>query len=92
MRRRRRLGWTLLAAAAGIGGCALPPQETPVEALARRQLSCTEAGFQAGTPDFRLCVLLQQTNERLENVERRLGWIEQEVRFPPPYVGRPYWW
>jgi hypothetical protein len=79
-------------AAAPLVGCSLPAQETPAEALARRQLSCTEAGFQAGTPDFRLCMLLQQTNERLENVERRLGWIEQDVRFPPPYVGRPYWW
>ena len=92
MRRRRRPGWTLLAAAAGIGGCALPPQETPVEALARRELSCTESGFTEGTPDFRLCVLLQQTNERLASVERRLSWIEQDVRFAGPYFGPGRWW
>jgi hypothetical protein len=87
-----RYRWVAVIAATPPTGCALPPQETPAEALARRQLSCTEAGFQEGTPDFRLCVLLQQTNERLENVERRLGWIEQDVRFPPPYAGWPYWW
>ena len=37
------------------------------------RLSCTEAGFEADTPDFRLCLLLQQTNERLAAVERRLS-------------------
>jgi hypothetical protein len=87
-----RCRWVAIIAAAPLLGCTMPPQETPAEALARRQVSCSEAGFQKDTPDFRLCVLLQQTNERLENVERRLGWIENEVRFPPPYVGRPYWW
>jgi hypothetical protein len=88
-----RYRWLAVVAAAPLlVGCTLPPQETPAEALARRQLSCTEAGFQKDTPDFRLCVLLQQTNERLDSVERRLGWIESDVRFPPPYARWPYWW
>ena len=69
----------------------LPPAETPAEALARRQVSCTEAGFAEGTPDFRLCLLLQQTNERLAAVEQRLIWIEQDASLRGPYFG-PGWW
>ena len=69
----------------------LPPPETPAEALARRELSCTEAGFEAGSPDFRLCLILQQTNERLAAVERRLTWLEQDFGFARPYFG-PGWW
>ena len=68
-----------LLLAALLAGCATVPPETPAEATARRGLSCTEAGFEADTPDFRLCLLLQQTNERLAAVERRLGWIEQDA-------------
>lgn len=72
-------------------GCALPPRETPEEALARRSQNCKEAGFAEGGENYRLCLLLQQTNERLADVERRLAWIEQDVRFGPPfYPGR--WW
>ena len=80
-----------LAAAALAGGCAAGPVETPAEAAARRQASCQEAGFAEGTPDFRLCLILQQTNERLGAVERRLAWIEQQTRLPGPYFG-PGWW
>lgn len=76
-----------------LAGCAGPPPETPEEALARRTLSCKEAGFVEGSENFRLCLLLQQTDERLASVERRLGFIEQDVRFGPPfYPGRPFWW
>jgi hypothetical protein len=81
----------LPALAAGLGGCAVPPQETPAETLARRQLDCTDSGFTQGTPDFRLCVLLQQTNERLASLDRRLSWIERDVRFPGPFFGRGWW-
>jgi hypothetical protein len=82
----------LLPITGALAGCAmLPPAETPEEAQARRSLSCQQAGIPEGSPEFRLCVLLQQTNERLDAVERRLGWIEQDVRFPPPFYGR-YWW
>jgi hypothetical protein len=85
----RALGWSIPAMF--LAGCTMPPFETPAEALARRQVSCTEAGFSEGTPDFRLCLLLQQTNERLEAVERRLIWIEQDTSWRGPYIG-PGWW
>jgi hypothetical protein len=73
------------------GGCTLPTPESPAEALTRRQASCTEEGFESGTSDFRLCVLLQQTNERLAAVERRLGALEQDWTLTRPYFG-PWPW
>lgn len=88
MTRRVHLFWLLPVLA---GGCTLPTPETPAEALTRRQASCTEEGFEAGTPDFRLCVLLQQTNERLAAVERRLGALEQDWTLTRPYFG-PWPW
>ena len=88
MRRRVPALWLLPLLATG---CTLPPAETPAEALTRRQASCTEEGFESGTPDFRLCVLLQQTNERLAAMERRLRLIEQDWRVPGPYFG-PWGW
>lgn len=87
--------WLLpLLAVPGLAGCSLPPVETPAEAQARRIASCQEAGIAADTPEFRLCVLLQQTNDRLDVLERRLTRIEQDVRFPGPYpyYGSPWWW
>ena len=83
-----RLAVTMLAL---LAGCTTAPPETPAEALARRELSCKEAGFEAASPDFRLCLILQQTNERPAAVERRLTWLEQEARLPRPFFG-PGWW
>ncbi len=90
MVQRRHLAWLFLALA--LTGCA-GPRETIEEAQARRSLSCKEAGFTEGSESYKLCLLLQQTDERLANVEHRLRWIEQDVRFGPPfYPGRPFWW
>lgn len=86
-----RVAPVLLLALLGLGGCAVPV-ETPAEAQARRAVSCEEAGFTRGSPDFRLCILLQEANERLDAVERRLRFIEQDVRFAGPPFYRPYWW
>jgi hypothetical protein len=81
----------VLLIAMALAGCARVPPETPEQAQARRSASCQQAGIPESSPEFRLCVLLQQTNERLDAVERRLSWIEQDVRFPPPSFSR-YWW
>ena len=89
-RQRHRLSAAFMALAL-LGGCAVPTPETPEEAQMRRGLSCTEAGFAPGSENHRLCILLQQTNERLAAVERRLSFIEQDVRFPPLGPSR-YWW
>lgn len=74
-----------------LAACAVPPAETPEERLVRRTVSCQEAGFTQGSPDFRLCLLVQETHDRLAVMERRLSWIEQDVRFPTPYRFGPYW-
>jgi hypothetical protein len=75
-----------------LAGCATVPPETPAEQAARRELSCQEAGFEPGSPDFRLCLILQQTNERLAAVERRLTWLEQDFSFARPGLGPGWWW
>jgi hypothetical protein len=75
-----------------VAGCATAPVETPAEALARRRGNCEQAGFAPDTPELRLCLLLQETNERLDVMERRLRFIEQDVQFPRPYFGRYGWW
>jgi len=84
----RRLGWPALGL---LAGCTTVPPETPAEMQARRELSCQEAGFEAGSSDFKLCLLLQQTNERLSAVERRLNWLEQDPGWSRPFLG-PGWW
>ncbi len=75
-----------------LAGCATVAPETPAEAVARRELSCREAGFEAESPEFKLCLLLQQTNERLAAVERRLGWLEQDTSLARPRLGPGWWW
>jgi hypothetical protein len=85
----RHLG-PLLAAA--LAGCTSVPPETPAEAQARRELSCKEAGFAEDGPDFKLCLILQQTNDRLAAVERRLTWLEQDASLARPYLGPGWWW
>ena len=42
--------------------------------------ACDAAGFEAGSDAHGLCLLLQSTNRRLESVERRLNFIELDVR------------
>lgn len=82
----------LLAALAALAGCSLPPPETPEEANARRTADCRSAGFAPESSEFRLCLLLQQTNERLAVVDRRLRRIEQDVQFSGAYGYRRGWW
>ena len=84
------LGSTLVLSGL-LAGCATAPPETPAEAAARRDLGCKEAGFVEATPEFRLCLMLQQTNERLAAVERQLQWQNQQLSWPGPYFG-PGWW
>jgi hypothetical protein len=64
--------------------------ETPEQRDARLAADCTASGFTTGSDAYRLCLLLQATNDRLAYVERRLGFIEQDVRFPR-YYPYPFW-
>ena len=94
MASRSRVSRILAAAALLVtglaAGCATKP-ETPAEAASRRELGCKEAGFVEATPEFRLCLMLQQTNERLAALERQLRWQDQQLAWPRPFVG-PGWW
>ncbi len=83
-----------LAALLVLAGCSVPPEETPEEARARRTADCRTAGFAPDSPELRLCLLLQQANERLDAVDLRLRRIEQDVQFPGAYGGYRgrYWW
>lgn len=82
--------WPLLVLL--LGGCATQPPETPAEMAARRELACQAAGFTPDSPDLRLCLLLQQTNERLAAVEQRLTWIEQQMSLGGRPFGPVWWW
>jgi hypothetical protein len=53
--------------------------ETPEQVAERRQESCTQAGFAEGSEGYRLCLLIQETNERLALLERRLAYMESDV-------------
>lgn len=80
---------TLVALAlVGLAGCAAT--QTPAEYQASLAQSCKDAGFTENTESFRLCTLLQDNNARLEALDRRIRFIEQDTRF----VGRRgygYW-
>jgi hypothetical protein len=61
-----------------LAGCQTGP--TPEEQQALDIVACDEAGFEPGSDAHGLCLLLQRTNRRLEALERRLNFIELDVR------------
>ena len=84
-----------LAALAGLvllAGCASVRPETPEERQARYQAACNEAGLQKDSEAYRLCLLIQQQNDRLTAVERRLGFIQSDLNSPPLFYPRRWWW
>ncbi len=42
--------------------------------------SCTEQGFAVDSDAFRLCLLLETTNVRLQNIERRLDILDMDLQ------------
>jgi hypothetical protein len=69
-----------VAVAAGLGLAACTTGPTAEEVRAMDLAACDAAGFETGSDAHGLCVLLQATNRRLEAVERRLNFIELDVR------------
>lgn len=61
-----------------LGACETGP--SPEELLASDAAACSAAGFEPGSDAERLCRLLQETNRRLDGLERRLGFLELDVR------------
>ncbi len=73
-----RRGLAALALIGILAGCqTLAEQERA--AAEERRASCLEAGFAEGTDAYRLCLLLERTNERLARVERRLELLDSEL-------------
>jgi hypothetical protein len=76
-----------------LAGCAAGVPETPQEREARFQAACNQAGFKADTEAYKLCLLIQQQNDRLDAVERRLGFIQSDLNSPPLFYPYPHrWW
>ena len=77
---RAALGRAVLASACGLGlaGCETLAEQERALAQAQRE-SCLEAGFAEDSDAFRLCLLLERTNERLARLERRLEFLELEI-------------
>lgn len=73
-----RLHVSLLALAVLLAGCQAVP--TAEEVRAFDLAACDAAGFEAGSDAHGLCLLLQSTNRRLDALERRLNFIELDVR------------
>ena len=84
-----RLGPAAIAGLLLLAGCASFRPETPEEQQARFQAACNQAGLKPDTESYRLCLLIQQQNDRLAVLERRLSYIETQVSSPIyPYR----WW
>jgi hypothetical protein len=73
----RRAGAVLLAAI-GLAACQSGPTAEEVRAV--DLAACDAAGFEPEGDAQRLCLLLQATNRRLEALERRMSFIELDVR------------
>lgn len=61
-----------------LGACQTGP--TMEEVVARDRAACDIAGFEPGSDAHGLCLLLQSTDRRLEAVERRLNFLELDIR------------
>ena len=82
----RRSLLALGAATAVLSACTTGPTVEEVQAF--DLAACDAAGFEAGSDAHGLCLLLQGTNRRLETLERRLNFIELDVRSGASWGGR----
>jgi hypothetical protein len=68
----------LLASGLALAGCQSAAEQQQALAEAQRA-SCLESGFVEGSDAFRLCLLLQDTNERIARLERRIDLLDSEL-------------
>ena len=78
--------FAIAAVAILVSGCQTGP--TVEELRAVDVAACDTAGFEPGSDAHGLCLLLQDTNRRLATLERRLDFIELDVRSGLFGVGR----
>lgn len=77
--RARRVGiLAALVLAAGSAGCQTAAELEKAAAEARRA-SCLEAGFTEASDAYRLCLLLEETQERIARLERRIDLLDMEL-------------
>lgn len=78
-------------AALALAGCAATPPETAEQTAERRQASCVEAGFAKDSDAYKVCLMLERQNDRLDDLERRLRNIESQTIYTPAFPRR-WWW
>jgi outer membrane murein-binding lipoprotein Lpp len=72
-----------------VAGCA-PQEEIRAQIAEAQRLDCLAAGFEPDTDAFRLCLLIQDTNQRIAAVERRVDFLDSRAAFYP--WSRRSWW
>jgi hypothetical protein len=79
---KRLLSRALLLAglAPGLAACA-SPGEIREARIERDRAVCEELGFEIGSEGFVLCVLIQDTNRRIDQVHQRLQFLESDLRW-----------
>lgn len=83
---------TALAAALPLlAASCTPAAEIERQMAEANRAGCQEAGFAEDSDAWKLCLLLQDSNRRLEALERRLLWLETDLRLFDryPYRYRP---
>jgi hypothetical protein len=65
-----------------VSACATPEQiQAALEARAERdRIVCEELGFEPGTDSYTLCLLIQDTNRRIDLANQQLRWLESDLR------------
>lgn len=74
----RRAAASALLASLALAGCQSAAELEQAAAEARRA-SCLESGFAEGSDAFRLCLLLQETHDRIARLERRIDFLDAEI-------------
>ena len=69
----------MVGALLGLAACT-PQEEIERAIAAANRQSCLDAGFVESSENYKLCLLIQDNNRRLSDVERRLSFIETDIR------------
>ena len=73
-----RLAGAALLALSTLGACQSAEEYAKVLAE-ERQAACQARGFDPGRQNFELCLMMQETRQRLEQVERRIDLLDSQI-------------
>ena len=68
-----------LLASLALAACA-SPEEIREAQLAHDRVACEDVGLEPGSESFTLCLLLQDTNRRLDHIGQRVYLMESDLR------------